>query len=75
MENESDFDAVRQTVEELGLYYHYGQFDGVYVGREWSSIGDDETGRQFKESVQELINDLPIEDKECSTHEDGWYDG
>ncbi len=75
VEDESDFVAIRQTVEGLGLYYHHGQFDGVYIGREWSSIGDDETGRQFKESVQELINDLPIEDKECSTHEDGWYDG
>lgn len=76
MEDASDFNAtVRQTVEELGLYYHYGQFDGVYIGREWSSIGDDETGREFKESVQERIDDLPIEDKECSTHEDGWYDG
>ncbi len=59
---------------ELGLYSHWGQYDGIYIGREWSSIKDNETGKQFKEPTQKLINKL-IPNAKCSTHEDGWYDG
>jgi hypothetical protein len=48
--------------------------EAVFVGREWSSIKDDETGKQFKDSIKEELSSLGIEG-ECSTHERGWYDG
>jgi len=69
-------EELMEVAEELGLYCHRDQYgDGLYIGEEWSSIGDDETGKQFKEATQEKVNKLPVDDKKCSTHEEGWYDG
>lgn len=63
-------------VEEMKLSRHYNQYgDGFYIGREWSSIGDDETGKQFRENIQEKINNLPVDNKKCETYEEGWFDG
>jgi len=49
-------------------------FDTVYVGREWKTICDDETGAQFKESVRKVITEM-FGDQECGTIEEAWYDG
>ena len=60
---------------QLGLYARGDQFgDYLYIGREWSSIKDDETGKQFKDSVEELVAKL-FPNVKCSTHEEGWFDG
>lgn len=69
-------ESLSELAEKLGLFYHRDQYgDGLCIGREWSSIGDDETGKQFKEVTQEKINKLPVDGKECATHEEGWFDG
>ena len=69
-------EELRDMAEEMGLFCHRDQYgDGLYIGREWSSIGDEETGKQFKEDTQEKIDKLPTDNKKCSTHEEGWYDG
>ena len=73
LENEDE--EIVDAAGKLGLYVQYGQWDGVYIGREYSSIKNDETGAEFKESTQKLIDQLPIQDKHCSTQEGGWYDG
>ena len=73
LKNEDE--EIAEVAEKLGLYVKYGQWDGVYIGREYSSIKNDETGAEFKESTQKLIDQLPIQDKQCSTQEGGWYDG
>lgn len=39
----------------LEIYEDY-ESDIVYIGRSYSSIGDDETGKQFKDGVQEKMN-------------------
>lgn len=69
-------EELRDKAEELRLFCHRDQYgDGLYIGREWSSIGDEETGRMFREDTEKKIEQLPIEDKHCSTHEEGWFDG
>jgi len=47
----------------------------VYIGREFSSIQDDETGRQFKNGVEEEIKKIFGEEEKCGTIEEGWYNG
>lgn len=47
-------------------------FDTAYIGRSWSSIGDEETGKQFKEGVKKEIKRVFGEDINCSTHEEAW---
>lgn len=39
-------------VEELGWEYNV---DYSMLGRSWSSINDDETGKQFKKSVEDVL--------------------
>jgi len=57
------------TTLDIELPYEY---DTAYIGRSWSSIGDDETGKQFKESVKKEIKKVFGEDLKCSTHEEVW---
>jgi hypothetical protein len=51
-------------------------YDGeyLYLGRSWSSVGDNETGLEFKNSIQKDINKLLGEndDSKCSTISEAW---
>ena len=49
-------------------------FDGeqLYAGRSWSCIGDDETGKQFKDSVEKAIESIIGEKIKCGTHNEAW---
>jgi hypothetical protein len=58
--------------------YVYGGSNsyGGYIGRDYTSIGDDETGRQFRESVEKAVTLLfPDKPMQCGIHEESWYDG
>lgn len=49
-------------------------YDDYYIGASWSKVHDDQTGKQFKDEVQNIINSLfeGIEhdlDIECDTFE------
>ena len=56
----------------LGLEVHMMD-DWRYVGQSWSGIGDDETGREFKASVEKLV--ALVSEQKCSTLEEAWRDG
>ena len=74
--DDEEEETLLNSAEKMGLYCRGDQCnEGLYIGRMWSSVGDNETGKQFKESTQEMINELPIDDKECRTYAEGWYDG
>ena len=45
--------------------------DDFYIGRSWSSIDDNETGKQFKEGVEAAIRKI-LPEAECSTIEQAW---
>ena len=72
-----DKEKLYEAADEAKLFVHNDQdCDGLYIGREWSTIGDSETGSDFKLGVEQLIDKLPIiEGKECSTYDVGWYNG
>ena len=48
-------------------------FNTVYIGRSWSSIGDEETGKQLRDGVEKELRELFGEDIKCSTQEESWY--
>ncbi len=52
----------------------YASSPEIFVGRQWSSIRDDETGAEFKRSVEEKFTGAKGV-KLCSTHEEAWYNG
>ncbi len=60
-------------MSENKLHDETGEHDSVYIGREWQSIGDDETGRQFKDSIAGAI-EKRWPGKTCGTHKEGWLD-
>ena len=49
--------------------------DNLYVGVSWDKVRDDETGSQFKERVQKIIDGIFKDKQKCSTQEESWYDG
>ena len=70
--------ALTDAIEaETGLFTSSGpDGDDLYVGRSWSSVKDDETGLQFKQSVEKVIKEkLGLEDVKCDTCSEAWYNG
>ena len=69
---EKKMDAFREKLDKSKhLEYHEDyDNDAFYVGRNWSTIGDDETGRQFKESVKKEIEEIVGEPVSCDTIEE-----
>ena len=49
-----------------------------WIGLSWDTVGDDETGKEFKkratEEVAKFLKKDP-EEIECRTHEEAWRDG
>ena len=56
-------------LEVTGAY----EDDPLYIGRSWSSIEDNETGKKFKDSVQKTIKEFFPKAK-CTTLEEAWHD-
>lgn len=91
LQEEHDYscrDAVETLVREYNNKYNLQKNERMEVecvpdcdpviGRSWTSVGDDETGKMFKERVHEhlcAILKLPAGDIKCTTHEEGWFDG
>ena len=70
-------DRIRKLKLKLGTWNICG--DAEYVGASWDKVGDDETGKQFKERVQaavdRLTDDLGVEREKCATCAAAWFDG
>ena len=60
--------------KDLGnLEYHTIEGDYHYIGRSWDSVGDDETGKQFKESVETKLAEMLGKKVECCTVSEAWH--
>lgn len=73
---DSVFDEKNELIDELKLTYHreYQEANTFVVGRNPTSIRDDETGAQFKEDVKQKLSKI-IDEPKCGFYEGGWYDG
>lgn len=62
------------VVKDSNLNYMINsEDDSVLVGRNFTDIGDDETGSQFKQKTEEQIKDVFGKDVECCEQEGIWY--
>ena len=45
-------------------------WDAIFIGRCWSTVGDDETGKQFKDGIKKSIEEVFGSEKaeKCETH-------
>jgi hypothetical protein len=57
----SDFDVFSSS------YYNHPGPSVILVGREWNNIGNKETGKVFKDSVQKALNKLFKKNITCRT--------
>lgn len=46
-----------------------------YIGKSWSKVGDDQTGKQFKDEIEKQLRESGLlkEGKACYTYEEAWY--
>jgi hypothetical protein len=73
---EDEIEEMENKISAEGFEVHYMcDYGGIYVGRDWSSVKDDETGAQFKTSVEKSMKELFDGKVKCSTCEAAWRDG
>jgi hypothetical protein len=58
---------------DLSIHAPYG--DSYYLGRSWSNVKDNQTGKEFKEDVKKQIEQLLGKSVKLDTHEEAWRDG
>ena len=78
------WDELEKIFKDTGISIHsgpeYSDSDGYYIGREYTSIKDNETGLQFKKSTEDIITKkLKEAGLDCpetfNTIERAWYNG
>ena len=78
-EEDSTMDALDKLIFEgelQGLTAECPPYEsGKYIGKSWDEIKDDQTGKQFKEEVEQKLKKVFGEDIECLTHSEAWHDG
>lgn len=66
---EYEWEELSKAVSELGLTcYTSTDSECAYIGRNWSSIGDNETGAMFKDDVNKKLDQLLPRHKKASSH-------
>lgn len=73
-ENQDLMDWAESLETTLSLNYP-PYSDGFYIGKNWDSIGDNETGNQFKLSVQKELQKLFGKPLKCNSLSEAWYNG
>lgn len=57
-----------------GYEYYIPSYDSyVYIGKSWDEVGDDQTGRQFKDEIESTVKTfLKDVDLSFDSHEEAW---
>jgi hypothetical protein len=62
-----------KITEKTDLSVYSSEGETFWIGKEWSSIDDDETGKQFKEGVESELETLLGTKVECDTYDEEIY--
>ncbi len=74
-------DVSEEHIDDFLSHFNinYWNYYGLYMGRSWDEVGDDETGREFKESIKKSLLKIFKPDSEImnslGTYEQAWFDG
>lgn len=60
--------------EKIDLEIHYGYDSDPYLGISWCNIKDDETGKELKERVEEILKKY-LKEVKCYTIDIAYRDG
>jgi len=70
-------EKLEEKASAVGLEIHNLSSDngGFYMGKSWSSIEDNETGKQFKDKIEASIKNIVADPElKCETIEYAWHD-
>ena len=76
--DEGNLEEYENLASKAGLEVEHGNpnnDEGIYIGKNWKNIKDNETGAHFKESTKKKLDELFGHDVKCQTHEVGYYNG
>jgi len=70
-------EEIEQKIRNADLIIEYAPDldEQRYVGRSWDAILDDETGREFRETIRRNLIEIFGTDVVCNTHSQAWYNG
>ena len=70
---EDDYMLIEKLEDKLGDFEIH-QCEGDYwIGKSWTQVGDNETGKEFKENIKTELETLLGPDVDCDTHEEEIY--
>ena len=84
-DSDEEVDRVEKDVYDI-LEEKCGEFDleltdgtyGYYIGASWDSVGDSETGKEFKQRVKDNLKKLfpksTQAELDINTHSEAWHD-
>jgi len=79
LEDASDtyiYELAEAIESKIGIGVFTAEDDScLYFGRTPSSIGDDETGKEFKDKIEKALAEAFGEDIECDYLSEAWYNG
>jgi hypothetical protein len=73
-DDDGDYGIVEKLEKKTGLTCGgWGaDYDTFYIGRSYDTLKDDETGKQFKESVEKKLKELFGKKVKCEHMEEAW---
>lgn len=63
-----------EVIKKIGHDIEYHEYEGYYIGRSWDKVRDDQTGKEFKDEIEQILHKY-FTNCECKTHEYAWRDG
>jgi hypothetical protein len=71
-----DHEEVEEKLKELEDYICSSPYnDGLYIGKSWDAIKDNQTGKQFKDEIEKTLKEKFGNDITFSTLTEAWRDG
>jgi hypothetical protein len=71
--DEEKVDELEDWAYKNNYAIEFPEYMGLYIGKSWSSVKDDETGKQFKEKIEKDLKKLGF--NEFNTFSYAWYNG
>ena len=69
------YDYLEEKLKDSDMVIHSpSNYDCYYIGKSWETIGDDETGKQFKDRIEKVLKEKLGNDIKCYTCSQAWYD-
>lgn len=73
MKNGDWYNLDKFVSENTDLEFYQDEESDAWIGKSWSKIGDDETGKQFKNNVNAELYNLFGLDLDCRTWNETIY--